>query len=279
MGMQSVKVPPTNAMLFHLLLWSTIIMAMNSAICRDLCVFQVFQWTVPQHKEVWTQFSMACLHRNCHSWECYQREGIFICLKSLLWEVSTTSWTWVSQWWAKTRRFEILNNIGQDFLQREGELGQLNGTDQGTFFFLNSILLAYLDVVKEKFIIVKSFTTDWFLCLAMSQVVLFHQQYLMGWVCLTIRYHDSAEWSSHCTFPLFHFFQWQWVFLPACITLTSSPPILLCSLHVDDAGVYVFNGNPFEQNGPLSVGTRTLNQLTDGIPLHTEGSLVSCLLK
>lgn len=40
-------------------------------------------------------------------------------------------------------------------------------------------------------------------------------------------------------------------------------------------GVYRFDGNPFQEFGPLIVGSKTLGQLTDGVPVHTEGKIVS----
>lgn len=41
-------------------------------------------------------------------------------------------------------------------------------------------------------------------------------------------------------------------------------------------GVYVFQGNPFEQKGPLIVGSKTLAPLVDGVPVHTECESVYC---
>lgn len=42
------------------------------------------------------------------------------------------------------------------------------------------------------------------------------------------------------------------------------------------AGVYVFQGNPFEQKGPLIVSSKTLEPLVDGVPVHTECESVHC---
>ena len=39
------------------------------------------------------------------------------------------------------------------------------------------------------------------------------------------------------------------------------------------ANVYRFEGNPFQELGPLIVGSKTLNQLVDGVPIHTQGKI------
>ena len=50
------------------------------------------------------------------------------------------------------------------------------------------------------------------------------------------------------------------------IVYISSPDLFLMS-----PGVYRFDGNPFQEYGPLIVGTTTLGKLEDGVPIHTEG--------
>lgn len=41
-----------------------------------------------------------------------------------------------------------------------------------------------------------------------------------------------------------------------------------------NAGVYTFEGNPFQQHGPLTVNITTLS-VGEGVPLHTEGIVMA----
>ena len=64
--------------------------------------------------------------------------------------------------------------------------------------------------------------------------------------------------------------------LPCCSS-SLHPPL---SVGVQGVGarrlqeVYQFQGNPFERDGPLSVGTKILEQRVNGVPVYTEGRYV-----
>lgn len=91
--------------------------------CRHLCMFQVWERTLSQHKEVQSLFSMASLHRNCKSGQCVQASWIPFCPESILCQVWKWSWTWVSEWRPKERRITLLNILLLSFLSWEGERG------------------------------------------------------------------------------------------------------------------------------------------------------------
>lgn len=95
---------------------------------RYLRVFQVWQWTVPQYKEVWTLVSLARLYRDCASRQCLKVRGISLCSEGFLCQMRQWTWSRVSKWRPQAGAVTLLNILLFPYLQGKGR-GTVSGRD------------------------------------------------------------------------------------------------------------------------------------------------------